>query len=113
MPLQKAKTDQANQVHQKSFPVVSQTLPRCYSVRNIAGLRLRAEKESEGEEDNPKRNQRGKRRRRRVGMDLEDELARGRLGQEKQSMKILYLQVLFEARTRISQRISLGSNRKP
>lgn len=71
--------------------------------------------ESGGEDDDPKRNQRGKRKRRRVETDLEDELARGgRLGQKKQSMKILFLQVLHEARTHLfSQRISLGSNRKP
>lgn len=54
--------------------------------------------ESGGEDDDPKRNQRGKRKRRRVRTDLEDELAKGeRLGQKKQSMKILYLQGLYEA----------------
>lgn len=50
-----------------------------------------------------------------VGTDLEDELAKGgRLGQKTQSMKMLLLQVLHEARTHLfSQRTSLGSNRKP
>lgn len=88
-------------------------------MRNIAGPRLRAGKErrlleSGGEENDPKRNQRGKRRRRRVGTDLEDELAEGgRLGQEKQQ-KDAVLAGLYEARTHLfSRRISLGSSRKP
>lgn len=74
-------------------------------MRNIAGPRLRAGKErrlleSGGEENDPKRNQRGKRRRR-VGTDLEDELAKGgRLGQEKQQ-KDAVLAGLYEARTHL------------
>lgn len=87
-------------------------------MRNIAGPRLRAGEErrlleSGGEENDPKRNQREKRRRRRVGTDLEDELAKGgRLGQEKQQEDAV-LAGLYEARTHLFSRISLGSSRKP
>lgn len=74
-------------------------------MRNIAGPRLRAGKERRllergGEENDPKRNQRGQRRRS-VGTDLEDELAEGgRLGQEKQQ-KDAVLAGLYEARTHL------------